>query len=126
MRPRPSESEPDTGGGPALFDFETDAGLGTEAPASPDVAEDSEPLGPEDSDEFEELGPATDEQPARDVGDEETHYDDPEPDGEPRRDPTDEKDLLAESPEFADDGTDEEDLWFEKGPPKDFDFEDEK
>ena len=35
-------------------------------------------------------------------------------------------DLLAEQPDFAEDGTDEEDLWFEKGPPKDFDFEDEK
>ena len=34
-------------------------------------------------------------------------------------------DLLSESPEFLDKDTDEESLWFEKGPPKDFDFEDE-
>ena len=39
-------------------------------------------------------------------------------------DPGEPEDLLAESPDFAE--TDEEDLWFEKGPPKDFDFEDEK
>ena len=35
-----------------------------------------------------------------------------------------EDDLLSESPEFVDEDTDEG-LWFEKGPPKDFDFEDE-
>ena len=40
---------------------------------------------------------------------------------------TGEEDLLAEQPDFADDpATDEEDLWFEKGPPKDFDFEDDR
>ncbi|MGH2983760.1 MAG: hypothetical protein ACRDK5_05855 [Solirubrobacterales bacterium] len=33
-------------------------------------------------------------------------------------------DLLSESPEFLDQDADES-LWFEKGPPKDFDFEDE-
>jgi hypothetical protein len=36
----------------------------------------------------------------------------------------DEDDLLSESPEFLD-KDDDESLWFEKGPPKDFDFEDE-
>ena len=39
-------------------------------------------------------------------------------------DEDDEDDLLSESPEFLDKDTDEG-LWFEKGPPKDFDFEDE-
>ncbi|MDP9227884.1 MAG: hypothetical protein M3M99_02390 [Actinomycetota bacterium] len=36
-------------------------------------------------------------------------------------------DLLSESPEFMEGAEEEEeDLWFEKGPPKDFDFEDER
>ena len=37
------------------------------------------------------------------------------------------EDLLASSPEFAEEkDSEEEDLWFEKGPPQDFDFEDER
>lgn len=40
-------------------------------------------------------------------------------------DEDDEDDLLSESPEFLDKDTDEG-LWFEKGPPEDFDFEDEE
>ena len=39
---------------------------------------------------------------------------------------TDEEDLLSESPDFVEEENEDEDLWFEKGPPKDFDFEDEK
>jgi hypothetical protein len=39
-------------------------------------------------------------------------------------DDEEEEDLLSESPEFLEQDTDEG-LWFEKGPPKDFDFEDE-
>ncbi len=33
-------------------------------------------------------------------------------------------DILAGSPDFVEEGEDE-DLWFEKGPPKDFDFEED-
>jgi hypothetical protein len=47
------------------------------------------------------------------------------PEGRPADpDDEDEDDVLSESPEFLDQDTDES-LWFEKGPPKDFDFEDE-
>jgi hypothetical protein len=40
-------------------------------------------------------------------------------------DEEEEDDLLSESPEFLDKDTDDS-LWFEKGPPKDFDFEDDE
>jgi hypothetical protein len=47
------------------------------------------------------------------------------PEGRPRDpDDEDEDDVLSESPDFLDQDTDES-LWFEKGPPKDFDFEDD-
>ena len=89
------------------------------------------------SDEFDELGPPTDERSARapaaeEPADEasrlwEEEGSDEFPATEVRPAPeTGEEDLLAESPDFIEESTDEEDLWFEKGPPKDFDFEDEK
>ncbi len=128
-----------------------------------DFATDEESFGAE-SDDFEALGPVTDE-PAVEKDDEAqeseefesegytdegTAVRDPEdtddfnpstlvrdPDSEEFDSPapvpeTDEHDaeaaeaddILAGSPEFVEEGEDE-DLWFEKGPPKDFDFEDE-
>ena len=45
------------------------------------------------------------------------------PDGEAEDDEGGE-DLLAGSLDFMEESDDEEDLWFEKGPPQDFDFED--
>jgi len=41
-------------------------------------------------------------------------------------DEDEEDDLLTGKPEFVDEEEDEEGLWFEKGPPQDFDFEDEE
>jgi hypothetical protein len=38
---------------------------------------------------------------------------------------TGEEDLLGETPDFLQDAPEGEDLWFEQGPPKDFDFDDE-
>ena len=35
------------------------------------------------------------------------------------------EDLLEETPDFLQDAPEGEDLWFEQGPPKDFDFDDD-
>jgi hypothetical protein len=128
----PPEPEDD---GPQLFDFETDAG-----PIEPVPAE--EPLPPED--DFDALGPADEEGPY--LEEEEPYA--PEPalgaeappeeayeggEAEPEeyyeeelQEETGEADLLSRPPEFADEDDDEEGLWFEKGPPQDFDFEDDR
>ena len=155
----PAEEEPSE-----VYDFATDEepfGGAPEAPAGP----------VEDSDDFEALGPVTDEQPveapAREIAPEEEEEPDFTDEHVVVRDPDDEtgdfdpstmvrhpddsdefeapavddeadggeedsgdegageEDILAGSPDFVEDGEDE-DLWFEKGPPKDFDFEDEK
>ena len=117
-----------------MFDFESDAGeadmpIGEAAPA--------------DSDEFEDLGPPTDEGPVAEAPaevevdqvdegrDEDDDFADDDsgdhPATEVRPADTDEEDLLAGSPDFIDEEAEEdEDLWFEKSPPKDFDFEEDK
>ncbi len=41
----------------------------------------------------------------------------------PRSDDEDDDDLLEETPDFLKDAPDGEDLWFEQGEPKDFDFD---
>jgi hypothetical protein len=144
-----------------VYDFATDEEPFAEAPAA----------APADSDDFEALGPITDEaEVVEDVqeepvqGSEEFEAEDeftdehgtvardPDSDDFPAtlvRDPDDsdefpvtegadddadaegtgddsgEEDILAGSPEFVEDGEDD-DLWFEKGPPKDFDFEEDE
>jgi hypothetical protein len=114
---------------PQLYDFETD-----------DEAIVSAPPPDEPSDEFEALGPADEEAPYLD---EEEHYpDEPASGTEPGRDtepPLDEpgteirpaaaSEETDERPAFDPDEAHEEDdtdegLWFEQGPPKDFDFDD--
>jgi len=146
--PEPSEPEPPAEGGPQLYDFETDPELieeGADLGAAPAPAE--------DSDDFEALGPVDEGEEAEETGEaqEDRYLDEEEPYAEEGRgtdveeieveedeeryrtevrpaDPgedDEEDDLLSESPEFVDEDTDEG-LWFEKGPPKDFDFEDEE
>jgi hypothetical protein len=157
--PVPSEPGPPGEGGPQLYDFETDPDLLENEGA--DLS--APPAPPEESDDFEALGPVDEAEEAEDL-----HSDEEDPYGEQRGGTTDfeeveaveedyetdvrpaapaqeeeryrtevrpadpvedgdddEDDLLSESPEFLDKDTDEESLWFEKGPPKDFDFEDE-
>jgi hypothetical protein len=113
--------EPEAGGGaPALYDFETE----------------DEPLATEgrEADDFEALGPAEEE--AAYLEEEEPYTEEPAPDtGAPLDDADtavrpaledeeayDGEDLEAEESYEQDEGEDE--LWFEKGPPKDFDFDD--
>jgi hypothetical protein len=125
--PRDDTSEEEAAGGPQLYDFETDED--PISPASPRSAVD---------DDFEALGPAEEEAPYLD---EEEPYPDEtassvEPGGEsgdeePRtevrpapeeEEPYDEGKSFEES--FEEEEEREDDLWFEKGPPKDFDFDD--
>jgi pilus assembly protein FimV len=123
--PEPLEEEPaDRGGGPALYDFETD-----EEPLSTSPA----PAG----DDFEALGPAEEEGSYVD-DDEELFADEstserelpPDEPGTAVRPALEDQEVYeggAPDPEETyeeeeDEG--EEGLWFEKGPPQDFDFDD--
>ena len=100
-------------GGPQLYDFETD-----EEAIQPEGAP---PVGDTD-DDFEALGPAEEEAPYL----EEEPYAAEEPHAGAQ--PPAEEAYEGGSPERE--GTyeeeEEDDLWFEKGPPQDFDFEDEE
>jgi hypothetical protein len=109
----PERQALDEGSGPALYDFETDEALAQPGPA---------PEPP--SDEFEateaeraELG----EEPF----DEGSDYDEEELEAEADEE-LEGDDLLSAPPDFIDEETEGEDLWFEKRPPEDFDFEDER
>jgi hypothetical protein len=100
--PRPEE--PAAEGGPQLYDFETDEeAIRPEAP----------PLAGETDDDFEALGPAEGEAPY------------PEEEPPAGTEPAAEEAFEGGSPQrgetFEEEG---DDLWFEKGPPQDFDFED--
>ena len=106
-----AEEEPSDAGAPALYDFETD-----EDPIS---TTDEPPA--ETGDDFEALGPA--EEAAPYVEEEEPYAEEPASGTEPPpAEPFDEP--STEVRPSLEDEDDEEDLWFEKGPPKDFDFDD--
>jgi hypothetical protein len=123
----PDEEPPSDSGGPQLYDFETD--------------EDSLSV-PEDraatDDEFEALGPVDEEAPYLD--EEERYAEEPASGTESAADPPYEEPETAVRPAVEDEEAyeaassdpeeryeeeeGEEGLWFEKGPPKDFDFDD--
>jgi hypothetical protein len=103
---------------PELYDFETD-----DDPLATERAQD---------DDFDALGPAEEEGPY--LEEEQPYPDEPSPGaGAPLDEPgtevrpaiDDESDEFgALDPQEADGENEEDDLWFEKGPPKDFDFDD--
>jgi hypothetical protein len=120
--PEPEPEPVDTGEGPALYDFETDEeSLSYTPPADTD-------------DDFAALGPADEEAPY--LEEEESYaeesssatelpYDEPGTEVRPVADDEDEdadEGALLEAEEQYEETDD--DLWFEKGPPKDFDFDD--
>lgn len=60
--------------------------------------------------------------PILDVGEEdEEHEDEERPDYDPD---TGHEDVLEDTPDFLEDAPEDDDLWFEQRPPKDFDFDD--
>ena len=100
----------ESSGGPAVFDFETDEDESF-APAPSDT-----------DDDFEALGPAEEEAPY--LEEEEPYADAEEPGTAVRPALEDEETYEGSSPD-PEEGYEEGDegLWFEKGPPKDFDFD---
>jgi hypothetical protein len=112
--PLPAEDSPAGSDGPQLYDFETDEESVPPASAPPTV-----------DDDFEALGPAQEEAPYLD--EEEPYAEEPgtevrpaAEDDQPRQrgsSDTEERSFELEDEEG------EDDLWFEKGPPKDFDFD---
>lgn len=118
------EEEPASDQGPQLYDFETD-GEGDADAQGPD--DDAETLYVEDVEEEEpypeEQGGTSDEVVTEDEEEEEEVFETAIREPDPGEDTDD--DLLSGQPEFMDEDTDGEGLWFEKGPPKDFDFEEE-
>jgi hypothetical protein len=125
----PSSEEPlppeDSGSRPELYDFETDEdSLDSPPVVSGDTDDDFEALGPE-TDERPYVAPETDESPY--VPEEERPREELPPSTEAALEDDDvyEGDS-PEAEESYEQGSDtDDDLWFEKGPPKDFDFDDD-
>jgi hypothetical protein len=82
-----------------------------EAPLSEEPVEEQQPLEPI-SEEHEQPAPRAAEPPAEQEA--QTDYD---PD-------TGHEDVLEDTPEFLEDAPEDDELWFEQKPPKDFDFDD--
>ena len=125
----PSDEAPlpegDTSGGsngPQLYDFETDEDAVPPASGQAAVEDDFEALGPaeEEAPYLDEEEPYADE-PASGT---ETPFEEPGTEVRPaiEGDQPDERRSSETEERFVEE--DEEDLWFEKGPPKDFDFDD--
>ena len=68
-----------------------------------------------ESEEYEAPEPASDEHAVAEPPSEEH-----EADGEPE---SSEEDVLADTPEFLRESPEDDELWFEQGEPKDFDFD---
>jgi hypothetical protein len=98
-------------GGPQLYDFETDED--TVLPASGETVVD---------DDFEALGPAEEEAPYLD--EEEPYAEEPGTEVRPAVEREERSGDTEERTYEVDEEEGEEGLWFEKGPPKDFDFDD--
>jgi|SRR6476659_593156 len=71
------------------------------------------------------------EAPSDDLDEEEARFEDTateaEPEGEPEQRPSsgeEEEDVLEETPDFLEETPEDDELWFEQKPPKDFDFDD--
>jgi hypothetical protein len=123
--PLPPDEPETSSSGPALYDFETDEDLLESPPPAPaDTDDDFEALGPE-TDERPYVAPETDESPY--IPEEEPSRDEPprSSEAELKDDEVYGGDSLEAEESFEQKSDTDDDLWFEKGPPKDFDFEDD-
>jgi hypothetical protein len=102
--PLPADEPEAESGGPDLYDFESDE----------DPAPRGESSAAVEDDDFEALGPAEEEAPYLD--EEEPYTDEPASDA-----PLDDAKLSSGRKTYEEEEA--EDLWFEKGPPQDFDFD---
>jgi hypothetical protein len=87
-----------------------------EEPEPEDLEPEGEP-GPDDLEPEEELEPEADLEPEEEL--------EPEEDGEPEESAeSEETDVLEGTPDFLEETPEDDELWFEQKPPKDFDFDD--
>jgi len=134
-----------------MFDVEAELGAASaeEAPAEADAGEPADEDEYEEDDDFwdekrlsDELDQALEAPSEDEVEDEEALYEDaateaeepeageprsaePEPDQPEHLTPSgDEEDVLEETPDFLEEAPEDDQLWFEQKPPKDFDFDD--
>jgi len=128
-RPQPLE-EPEAG--PQLYDFESDEEPSGGAPAARDAEDDFEALGPEtderpyvppETDEAPYIAPETDETPF--IPEEDRSEEPPSSEASLEDEDVYEGESLEPEESYEERKSDaDDDLWFEKGPPKDFDFDD--
>ena len=105
----------------ALGEFDLDLDREEQPPEAPEPAAPSEPLPPDPSTEVRRDAVFED-----DTGEAPAPLTPrPEGDGQEEGDEPEGEDLLGETPDFLQDAPEGEDLWFEQGPPKDFDFDDD-
>jgi hypothetical protein len=81
--------------------------------------------GEEDLHEDDEADDHDDHQDPHDAGEYEDEDDEPHDQQEPAPEPRSQhEDVLEDTPDFLEDTPEDDDLWFEQRPPKDFDFDD--
>jgi hypothetical protein len=126
--PLPDEDTSGGSDGPQLYDFETDEDtVPPPAPGSSAVDDDFEALGPaeEGAPYLDEEEPYAEEPASGAESGGEAPYEEPGTEVRPAiEDEEPDERRPSETRERAEEEGEEEDLWFEKGPPKDFDFDD--
>jgi hypothetical protein len=130
--PPPDEEPPSASGGPQLYDFETDEDSLSVAEGHGATDDDFEALGPveEEAPYLDEEEPYAEEPASGTESAAEPPYEEPGTAVRPAVEdeeayegaPLDPEERYEEEEQEEEEG--EEDLWFEKGPPKDFDFDD--
>jgi hypothetical protein len=89
-----------------------------EAPAPVEPSEEEQPAG-----EYETV-PEPEPEPEPEVEVEPEPDEEPEAEPEPPRSRGEESDVLEGTPDFLEEAPEDDELWFEQKPPKDFDFDD--
>jgi hypothetical protein len=103
-------------------DFFSEQRLSDELSQALDTPIEGEPTLPQTD---EHAVPRTDEQAAAESGEPEHGEDDEEyEEQEPGKPASQHEDVLEDTPDFLEDTPEDDDLWFEQRPPKDFDFDD--
>jgi hypothetical protein len=125
--PLPDEDTSGDSDGPQLYDFETDEEPVPPASGPPAVDDDFEALGPaeEEAPYLDEEEPYADEPASGTEAGREAPYEEPGTEVRPAIEDEEPDERRSSDTEERFVEEEEEDLWFEKGPPKDFDFDDD-
>jgi hypothetical protein len=121
----PEDAASASSDGPQLYDFETDEGSMPPSSSESAVDDDFEALGPAEETPYLDEEEAYPEGPASEVESGGEGYEEPGTEVRPAvedEEPEERRSFDTEERLETEEG--EEDLWFEKGPPKDFDFDD--